>query len=129
MPQDDETRSAPELREQLSELRAEVEDLRASLTAARNRAELTMRGQRRCPACGGEEIYHAAHVLDRDQGRARMSLVLPSIWRSKGAGELEAYVCGECGKVEWYVKDTESLAEHLTRLEPIQPDRGSGPYR
>lgn len=130
MPNDDQAPTPLELSDTIHELKRAVEDLRAQLTAAQNRTDLTMRGQRRCPACGGREIYHTDTVLDRDNsGRTKMALLQPSVWRSRGAGEFEAYVCAACGKVEWYVKDPADLAEHLEPLPALGGDPENPPYR
>ena len=89
-----------------------------------------MRGQRCCPACGGQKIHYSESVLDRsDSGRMKMALLQPSVWRVKGAGQFETYICAGCGLVEWYVQNPESLAEHLDLLEHPSPQNDGGPYR
>ncbi len=96
-----------ELEGAIAKLGAEQERLRAEVSAARDRIKLSMRGQTRCPACGCNSIIHATEILDRGDGNQRYPLALakPSAWRGRTVGELEAYICTDCGLVEWYVKD------------------------
>lgn len=130
MPQESETLTLLEMKGQVDELTAAVADLRAQLTAAQGRAELTLRGTCRCPACGGRRVLRADSVLDRsDSGRTKMALLQPSIWRVKGAGEFEVYLCADCGLVEWYVKDPEELLDHLELQAVPSAQEEGGPYR
>ncbi len=117
---------------ELAELRADLQQLRAQLDAARLHHAPTMRARTRCPACGNARIAHAHQVLDRGDGDAQnpMALNRPSWWSGKLVGELEAFACTACGLVEWYVKDPGGLREVkglLTILDGETPD--AGPYR
>jgi hypothetical protein len=117
---------------ELAELRTELSQLRAQLDNARLHQAPTMRARLRCPACGSARIAHAKNVLDRGDGDARkvMALNQPSWWSDKLVGELEAFACTSCGLVEWYVKDPGGLREVKSQLEIL--DGGSpetGPYR
>ncbi|MBP6630904.1 MAG: hypothetical protein KBG28_25525 [Kofleriaceae bacterium] len=121
------------LRAELVALREEVARLHDDLRGARQRIDLTLRGQLRCPACGGRKIAHAPQVLDRADSATRAALALyqPSWWSSKVVGELEAYACVACGLVEWWVREPGALAEHdkyLRILDGAEPGAG-GPYR
>lgn len=130
MDQEVEALTLLEMKAQVEDLARKVADLQAMITAAQGRAEFTLRGQRRCQACGGRRVMYADHVLDRsDSGRTRMALLQPSIWRSRGAGEFEVYVCADCGLVEWYVKDPEELLKHLDLLEAPGVEEEGNPYR
>ena len=117
---------------ELAELRAEVSQLRAQLDNARLHHAPTMRARLRCPACGNARLAHATKVLDRGDGDARkvMALAQVSWWSDKLVGEVEAFVCMTCGLVEWYVKDPGGLREvkgQITILDGETPE--SGPYR
>jgi predicted nucleic-acid-binding Zn-ribbon protein len=114
-------------------LSAEVETLRAVTDAARERIELTMRGQTRCPACGCTSILHSFKILDRADGIPRRSLALvqPSVWSGRTEGELELYACTRCGLAEWYVKqvgDIDVTNKQFEVIEGVKAD-SSGPYR
>ncbi len=130
MAQEDDALTLLEMKAQVEELTEKVADLSARLTAAQGRAELTLRGQRCCPACGCRRVLYSDHVLDRsDSGRTKMALLQPSIWRVRGAGEFEVYLCADCGLVEWYVKDSEELLKHLELQEAPGTDEEGSPYR
>jgi predicted nucleic-acid-binding Zn-ribbon protein len=121
---------------ELSRLRAELDTLRlelAALSTRQPRLEPTMRRRLRCPGCGCRRIAHAREILDRGDSDSRepMALYQPSWWSSKVVGELEAYVCTECGLVEWYVKDPAALRDHdkyMAIVDGSGPDE-QGPYR
>jgi len=122
-----------EMAAEVASLRKAVETLRAQVGAARDRIDLSMRGQTRCPACGCWRILHARQILDRGDGdqRQKLALVKPSFWRSKVVGEFEAYLCTECGLVEWYAKDLHEVevdGEIFRILEGNEPGV-QGPYR
>lgn len=120
------------LRQDLESLRATVSTLQQDLRGATGRVDFTMRNHQRCRACGNRKIAHALSVLDRGDSNTRESLALnrPSWWSSRTQGELEAFVCMNCGLVEWWVKDPSSLAPHDDYLAIIDGDHGpSGPYR
>lgn len=80
-----------------------------------------------CPKCGSTKIGHLDHVIHRTEASyaggtvignnpAPLGIahtVLPGplkITKEGPVGELEAYLCGECGYYETYVKDPASLA-------------------
>ena len=131
----------PDLPEQLARLAARVASLetelretRASLDAARAGLDLTMRGQGRCRACGGDTILHAMTVLDRTHygTPAPMAVALKGTWVPKPVGQFEIYLCVGCGFTEWYVKDPGSLEVDGEKIVPVEkgpPDDISGPYR
>ncbi len=130
-------RRLAEAEAELARLRKEVDELGALVGAAHQRGDLSMRGQRRCPACGNRRLLHAREVLDRGDAnyREKMALVKPSIWRNRVLGVFETFVCAQCGLVEWYVRDVDELVEQLGSLKKVirliedeEPDP-SGPYR
>ena len=122
-----------QLTAEVESLRKELETLRAQVLAARERIDLSMRGQARCPACGCSKILFASKVLDRGDGDARekMALAKPSFWRGKIVGQFEVCVCTACGLVEWYAKDVHEVEIDGTDfriVEGQEPGR-DGPYR
>ena len=114
-------------------LSADVETLRAVISASRERIALTMRGQTRCPGCGCTSILHSFKILDRADGnfRKNLALVQPSVWRGRTEGELEVYACRQCGLAEWYVKGVGEIDATNAQFELIEGVKGdsSGPYR
>jgi hypothetical protein len=125
-----------ELRRELDTLRAEVAGLRAVVESRQVATEPTMRRRLRCPACSCTRIAHAPSVLDRSHGGNAKPLslyLMENRWwtvDTKGAGELEAFVCTECGLVEWYVKDPGALVESEPHLRIIDgTSESGGPYR
>jgi hypothetical protein len=117
------------LERRVEELSAQVQSLRQEL-ANRPRLTSTMKLDVRCPCCDAGQILHAAEVLDRNQGRAKLSVVQPSVWRNKALGEFEIYICTHCGWCEWYVKkpgDIPTDEEIIRLIERGETD--TGPYR
>lgn len=130
---DDQKERIEALQAELSKLRKSLDSLQAQVASARDRIDLTMRGQTRCPACGCRRIMHAREVLDRGDGdmRQKLALAKPSFWRSKVVGEFEVYLCTDCGLVEWYAKDLHEVeidGKVFRILEGEAPGR-DGPYR
>ena len=117
---------------EVHELRQRVVELSKALDAARGRVSLSMRDQRRCPSCGEGKILHAPALLDRsDAGRTKLAIAQPSVWSSKGLGELEAFFCARCGLAELYVKESASIepdGKHVRLVEGGEPGE-DGPYR
>ncbi|MBW2526279.1 MAG: hypothetical protein JRI23_19010 [Deltaproteobacteria bacterium] len=126
----DESDERAELSSLVARLEREVAELRAELAELRSRREGSMAADRRCPVCGHRTILHATEVLDRSEaGRSKLALQQPSIWRAKGAGEFEVFVCTGCGRVEWRVKDLDSVAIDGDKYRLLEPDDDQGPYR
>jgi hypothetical protein len=116
----------------IAELRRELTELRAQLTDVRGRMHLTMRGQSRCPGCGGRALLHATQVLDRGESNSRMpmAIVRPKWWSGKVVGQFEIYACIACGLVEWYAGDLDKIevdGKVFRRIEEhVDP---GGPFR
>jgi hypothetical protein len=72
----------------IAELRRELGEVRAQLAETRGRMHLAMRGQNRCPGCGGRPLRHATQVLDRGDSLP-MAIAWPTWWSSKVVGQLE----------------------------------------
>ncbi len=118
---------------EVARLRESMKTLQAQVAAARDRIDLTMRGQTRCPACGCRRIMHAREVLDRGDGdmRQKLALAKPSYWRAKVVGEFEVYLCTACGLVEWYAKDLHEVKVDgkIFRIIEGEESGQNGPYR
>lgn len=78
-----------------------------------------MRNSKRCPKCGGSKIGHIPTLYDADDTAAAdnyrpeaAGLAFEQGWlnvKSKPVGQLEAFVCGDCGFHETYVKAPQSV--------------------
>ena len=122
---DDRSDDLAAMKRELEQLRREVHELRGGRRA-------TMRGDVRCPACGGESILHANEILDGDGGgRGQLAVAQPSIWSARRVGAFEAYICAGCCYVEWYVQSTYGLEPDGKNIEIVTPPEREvkGPYR
>lgn len=117
------------LRAELAAARAELAELKREVLGARERVELTMKAQLRCPGCGCRKILHATEILDRADMREKLSLAQPSIWSSRRVGVFEAFVCTRCGLVEWYVKDLAGLEVDGKKFQLLDGGEEAAPYR
>ena len=96
-----------------------------------------MKRSRHCPKCDSRRVGYFSHLPDRAEhspAPPRVIGTIPSgsIWRAAElVGTLEAYVCGECGHVETYVKDVADVP--FTSLDGFQwvnaEVEGEGPFR
>lgn len=110
-------------------LRVEIEGLKQQLLSARGSTELTMREQTRCPGCGCADLLHAPKILDN--GREALSVANPSAWFDRRIGEFQVFICSQCGLVEWYVKDPQTIepdGQHFFALHGVREGE-DGPYR
>jgi hypothetical protein len=95
-----------------------------------------MKATGRCPKCRGSRIGHFLYVYDTYEagphtyGTQHAGVTADKDARTRGRGELEAYVCAGCGLYETYVKDIARLRfDELAEFEWL-PDRADpGPYR
>lgn len=126
------------LEQELATLRAELAALTTAHDALAARVDQvlpttapTMARQLRCPACSCLRIARVESVLDRGDSNAReeMALVQPSYWSSKVVGKLGCYACTECGLVEWYVIDPQTLREVAGKITIIDNAPPTSPYR
>jgi len=95
----------------LADMRAKLGQLTEQLERGPAVVDRTMRSRLTCPACACRRLLHATEVLDRAEAfaRAKMSLVQPGMWNLAGVGQFEAWLCTECGLVEWYVPDLSAV--------------------
>jgi len=120
------------LRQELAELRAEVEALRRRLGEG---GGVTMRGRQRCPGCGGTRLLHAGRLMAGSTTHPDTAPCLnrPTkvMGRSLPQGTLEVWVCRSCALVEAYVRDLDGVdleAEHLEVVDGAAAG-DAGPYR
>ena len=96
-----------------------------------------MKASKQCPKCDSLRIGYLETVTDLGNNNAPLNAVVgrttPSSWISNSEvhGELEAYLCADCGYFEHYVKSPESVPydklEGFHWLNPEPPEEG--PYR
>ena len=119
---------------ELAALREQVESLKRSVADARGRVALSMRDQVRCPHCGTRTVAHFETVPDFNYGRVhKQGLVHENrgIWRNDDtSAHLEAYVCTNCGAVEYWLIDTSIFADGEGPFKILtSEDPTAGPYR
>jgi predicted Zn-ribbon and HTH transcriptional regulator len=74
-----------------------------------------MKMNKQCPKCQSRKIGHLESLLDSEGERdtkQKIGKVTENLYSFKvktTAGEIEAYVCTECGYYETYVKDPKSV--------------------
>ncbi|MBN1617802.1 hypothetical protein JW887_00470 [Candidatus Dojkabacteria bacterium] len=71
-----------------------------------------MKKTKKCTKCESTEIFYLESVVDRAHGNNASKLLVGlknDFWRGKIGGEIEAYICANCGYVEFYLKDPKSL--------------------
>lgn len=111
-----------------------VAELRAELDAARTRIR-TMRQTLQCPSCGGRRILHFLRIHEsNDQGLTPLSLTTRfSGWWGVQAGDpLEAFVCKQCGLLEWHASGLENVKPdgvHVVELGHDEDAPPTPPYR
>ncbi|MBX3274608.1 MAG: hypothetical protein KF729_30360 [Sandaracinaceae bacterium] len=117
------------------ELEERIAALEARLDAVERRPpeRATMKERRRCPSCGGTELYFAPQLVAQLFAGIPFALGVRAraVGRAQTTGDFEAYACTRCGLVEWHAKPIDpALAARagLTRIEP-PPDDPRGPYR
>lgn len=94
-----------------------------------------MKTSKQCPKCKSLRIGHIETQLDLAHAGPAPGHVGQgpgSIWRHEYVGELESYVCTECGHRESYVKDPGAV--RWDRIKGFRwvnedPGDGSGPFR
>ena len=96
-----------------------------------------MKQAKQCPKCNSRRIGYVNYQPDADGDFFRWR-VIAQVRQPQGydsprprLGELEAYVCTECGYYESYVRSPESTPwEQLSGFRMVNPDvEPDGPYR
>ncbi len=127
---DPNTDAVAALQREVENLRAEVASLRTELSNAHGRVSLSMRDQRRCPSCGGTTLLHSKRIFDAPHPGSYLSLVNSSRVFDKRQGSMEAYICMDCGLMEWFAdtSDVDTAHEQFRVIEGNR-DGSKGPYR
>jgi hypothetical protein len=119
----------------LAALELAVDELRKQLEHERARIR-TMRMTHMCPACQGKRILRFRRINEAG-GKGLVPLSLDTKhstwWGTQEGHPLEAYVCRDCGLVEWQapgVKHITPDARTIIELVYQEPSSGGGePYR
>ena len=100
-----------------------------------------MKASKRCPKCNSLRVGHLEHQWQSDEGhgsagpKAMPVGVVEEVaffFKSREAvGQLEAYLCADCGYFETYVRDPASVPyEKLQGFSWLNPESvEAGPYR
>ena len=104
-----------------------------------------MKASKQCPKCDSLRIGYFEKVYDRVHGQGEAPAVsshMPQsagvvekrgwlITKLVGTGEMEAYLCADCGYFEQYVKDPENVPyDKLEGFHWLNPESSeAGPYR
>ncbi len=114
----------------LDALEAEIAALRRDLRA-RSGSHGAMAEDGRCPACGCKRLLHAHEIPDAEAGRGRLSLSRASVFSSRRAGKLEAWVCARCRLVEWRVESLDDVDADGQQIELVDAEDAApgSPYR
>jgi hypothetical protein len=116
-----------ELAARLGALEEELQAVKARLEAESDRRRGLMRDSRRCPACGGQKIFHVKKI--EDGATQTLSAAFKNAWRATRLGRIELFICAGCGHAELQVDDPAQIEgkENVELLPP--PPGGRGPYR
>lgn len=74
-----------------------------------------MKMSRQCPKCQSLKVGYLESLLDSEGEREtsqKIGKVTEELWNFRvntAAGEVEAYICTECGYFETYVKEAKSV--------------------
>jgi hypothetical protein len=113
----------------VSDLRALVAQLENRLTAERTRIR-TMRHTLQCPSCTGRRILHVRTIHEAsDSGLAPLALNTQfDGWTGVKPGDpLQAYVCRNCGLLEWHATGHRSLTADGTDIVELVGEDGAPP--
>jgi hypothetical protein len=85
-----------------------------------------------CPKCQGQRVGRITHVVD-DGPAGKRQLVQMRGWIRSNAGDVEAYVCTDCGYFEEHVAHSDLRTLAWEKVEGFEwhsaPSGGSGPFR
>jgi hypothetical protein len=115
----------------LDALEAEIAALRRDLHARGAARATSMAEDGRCPACGSKRLLHAHEIPDAEAGRGKLSLSRASVFSSRRAGQLEAWVCTRCRLVEWRVESLDDVDADGQQIELVDAEDAApgSPYR
>lgn len=88
-----------------------------------------MKKRRQCPLCHSRRIGHLEEVQDTAANRMVVGTDASGLF-TKRIGQLEAYVCTDCGYYQTYVKTPESIPyEQLEGFRWVEQQPVKGPFR
>lgn len=83
-----------------------------------------MKHSGQCPKCNSTNIVHDAKALDHTESYIQMDMQIgvernPKAWMFKGqaTSSVSAWVCGDCGYLEFYADDPAKLADAADEAE------------
>ncbi|CAN5761742.1 hypothetical protein BH11MYX3_BH11MYX3_44460 [soil metagenome] len=123
-----------ELRERMTSLENLVRDLQLELTRASVGGFRSMRDTRRCPACGGQHLFHITEALELSDGQSKPLAVhhYKAFWGARSRGPIEYFICRSCLLVESHARDLDGIDADGTAVIAIDPDGDvpvDGPFR
>lgn len=83
-----------------------------------------MRAHRACPKCSCRKLFVIGEVKQAEPGSktshpvpVTSDTVTEAWWNSRHikAGRLEAWVCADCGYMEWYAKDANEALAYMAQ--------------
>ena len=70
-----------------------------------------------CPKCSSDNILVDAKVVDRGESFAQHHMIVSTfrnpdalIWKGQQSSEVSAWICGDCGFIEFYADSPDDLA-------------------
>lgn len=124
-----------ELRARMVALEEQLRDLRVELATSLAGRFRSMRESRRCPACGGERLFHITQAQEKtDHGSATPLAIHHERGFWKGAAQrspIEYFVCRSCMLVESHAINLDGVTadgDYVIAIEP-EPSPTEGPYR
>jgi len=119
------------LEETITKLADRVRELETESAVTRGSA--TMKRHLRCTSCGHRKILHSESVLAGSTSGPKGSPVSVTadggMWAGyEAVGVFEIFVCGSCGRTEWFLPDPAKAAEFM-RVIDGDFDDPAGPHR
>ncbi len=123
-----------ELRERMTSLENLVRDLQLELTRASVGGFRSMRDTRRCPACGGQHLFHIPQALElTDTGTTPLAVHhYKTIWKPRSRGPIEYFICRSCLLIESHAKDLDGIdadGKAVIAIDPEGDAPADGPFR
>src|SRR6185436_18076546 len=125
-----------DLRARMVALEEQVRDLRVELQTSLSGRFRSMRDSRRCPACGGESLFHILDAREKTHGGATTPMSLHherGFWSGgKEHGPIEYFVCRTCMLVESHAKNLDGVehdGQYVVAIDPDSTRPPDGPFR
>ena len=130
------TAEIDELRARMAALENLVRDLRVELATSLAGRFRSMRDSRRCPACGGEHLFHFPEALEKTDYGVTTPLAVHherGFWKgAKHRGAIEHFVCRRCLLVESHAIDLDGIqadGKYVISIDPEPTRTPDGPFR